>query len=139
MLRIALIGLLLFTSSSSFAESGGAACVVAKSLYGVAQDIVWVTGKKHPLIAIEEGKALIKEKGYRNSFPQESYNYLHGYMVIIEANFINGRGKKRRNFGCGFSRISYEHAETLAKLNLTGYAWDWKDKFGYKIYHKEQF
>ena len=139
MLRTSIAVLLLLLSFNSYAEPGGAACVVAKSLYGVALDIVWVTGKDHPLTAIEEAKALIKEKGYRNSFPQESYNYRHGYMVIIEANYINGRGKKRHSYGCGFSRISYEHAEVLAKLNLTGYAWDWKDKFGYKIFHKERF
>lgn len=131
------IGIILCTSYAN--ASGGAACVLAKDHYGRALDIVWVTGKDHPLTALEEGKAQILAKGHRNAFVQETYNKKHGYLIVIEANFTNDRGKKRRNFGCGFSVLSYEHAETLAKLNLGGFAWDWKDKFGYKIYHKAYF
>ncbi len=117
---------------------GGNVCVVAKK-DGSALDIVWVTGKAHPYLALQEAKQRLHDKGYKVVFPQESSNLRHGFMIIIRADYTSKRGRPRVNYGCGFSRISPEHAETLAMLNLTGHAWDWKSAYGYKIIKQSRF
>ena len=117
---------------------GGGACVVAKK-DGSALDIVWVTGKSHPYLALEAAERQLHEKGYKVVFPQETSNLAHGFLVVVRADYTSRRGRARVNYGCGFSRVSWEHAETLAMLNLTGFAWDWKSAYGYRVIERSRF
>ncbi len=144
MLILRLLFLILLSSmplGAAFAADtpgGGNVCVVAKK-DGSALDIVWVTGKAHPYLALQEAEKRLHDKGYKVVFPQESSNLRYGFMVILRADYTSKRGRPRVNYGCGFSRISPAHAEALAMLNLTGFAWDWKSAYGYQIIERSRF
>ncbi|MES9845000.1 MAG: hypothetical protein ABW162_15020 [Candidatus Sedimenticola sp. PURPLELP] len=121
-------------------QAGGAACVMAK-WQGNTLDYVLVHGKKHPLIAQEEGEKILREKGYSNYkanvdilHHQATSNLTHAYVIVVKTTYKTRRNRDRTSYGCGFSYAHFDHALQMALWDLQAFSWGWNnEKHGYEI------
>jgi hypothetical protein len=137
---IALMGLFGFNGAVS---AGGAACVMAK-YRGQTLDYALVVGKAHPAEAQEQAEDELRKKGYADYHrhldvirAQNLTDLDSAYVIVIQSEFKDIRGKDRSAMGCGFSNRSYSDAELDAVRDLQAYFWGWKpDQHGYAVLRK---
>ena len=122
-------------TSSVPANSGGAACVVAKT-QGNSLDIAWITGAQSVADAIGQARELLRDRGFKQLFPQANSNQSHGWMVIVKTVYSNNRGRKRTSYGCGFSPLSAAAAVNSALVDLQSYSWGWRPELGHQVIEK---
>lgn len=147
----AILALVLAASSPQAGEPeppriGGAACVMAK-WRGNTLDYVLIYGKKHPVLAQEEGAEILRGKGYARfkgnldiiHHQAKSY-HPHAYAIVIKTTYTTKRGKPRTSYGCGFSPLSYDAALQEAGNDLQSYSWGWDpQKHGYGIVEQVRY
>lgn len=119
-------------------NSGGAACVVAKT-QGNSLDIAWIIGAQSVADAIDQARQLLRERGFKQLFPQANSSQSHGWMVIVKTVYSNSRGRKRTSYGCGFSSLSAAAAENNALVDLQSYSWGWRPELGHQVVEKQHY
>ncbi|MES9906361.1 MAG: hypothetical protein ABW168_27230 [Sedimenticola sp.] len=135
-----LLLLLLATTSTQAAQpatapddghQGGAVCLMAKWM-GNSLDYALVTGKRHPMLALEAAEKILSKKGYASYkvnvdiMHQQAFSHLtHAFVIVIKSRYKTRRGKMRTSYGCGFSPASYQHAQQQAIEDLQSYSWGW--------------
>lgn len=142
-MRFGLIASSLCLLSTVTVHAGGSACVMAK-YRGQTLDYALVTGKSRPVVAQEAAEAELREKGYADYHrhldvirAQNLTDLDSAYVIVIQSEFKDIRGKDRSAMGCGFSDRSYSDAELDAVRDLQAYFWGWKpDQHGYAVVRK---
>jgi hypothetical protein len=126
-------------------KMGGAACVMAK-FKGNTLDYVLITGKDHPLEAIEAGEAILREKGYDRYWrnvdiisTQTTSNYPFAYVIVVKADYETQWGQRRINYGCGFSPKSLSEAQWRALRDLQSHSWGWHPNLGFEVVEKLKY
>lgn len=119
-------------------EPGGCACVVAKQR-GDSVAIEWATGENSVSDAIDKAKQALGDRGYDYAFPQGNSPLPHGWLVVVETEYLTFTGKMRTRYGCGFSDQSEADAIDKAVTDLQAYALDWKPGHGYEVIERKRY
>ena len=145
-MRVVLLLFLSLGLAPVMANTGGAACVMAK-YHGETLDYALVYGKSHPVEAQEAAEDELRAKGYASYLKnldvmraQNLSNLESAYVIVIRSEFDDVRGKPRSAMGCGFAAGSYRDAELDAVRDLQAYFWGWKpDQQGYEVVRKFRY
>ncbi len=145
LLWLLLLSPLAWAGNDRPVKMGGAACVMAK-FQGSTLDYVLITGKDHPQQAIAAGEAILREKGYDHYWKnvdiistQTTSNYPFAYVIVVKADYQIKGGKRRVNYGCGFSPKSLSEAQWRALRDLQSHSWGWYPSYGFEVVEKLKY